>query len=154
MPANKKWIVYAAVVWTLIFTAMSVYWALGGMIGVESLGGAIYEKALDRDPSFIPLVWATAVAKLLGAVFLLLLLKRKLSAKRTKIIKVLCAAAGIFMILYGVGNFITVSLAGLHVLQFDLSAYALKWRLIFWEPFWVVGGIFYLLSGLGSRNNV
>lgn len=148
---RRKRFIYVGVIWTVLFAAMSFYWATGGMIGVESLGGSIYQKALDRDPEFIPMVWVTGVVKLLGGIVLVLLLKRNLHPKLKKGISIICIAAGVFMILYGVANFITISLAGLNVLKFDLSNYAIKWRLIFWEPFWVIGGVCYLCSGLVGR---
>ncbi len=53
-------------------------------------------------------------------------------------------AVGLF--LYGLLNLITISLAGLNVLDFELSGYAMFWRLIFWEPFWMLGGILYWMS--------
>lgn len=146
-----KSLIYTGIGWTMLFAAMSFYWAAGGMIGVESLGGAIYEKALERDPGFVPVVWATGFIKLAGAVLLLLLLLRH---ERHAVIRRLsariCTLAGILMFLYGLGNFITVALAGLNVLDFDLSDYAVKWRLIFWEPFWMVGGLLYFAAGRGN----
>lgn len=147
MKQNTKKIVYAGAVWSFIFALMSFYWAAGGMIGVKSLGGVIYQKAIERDPSFITVVWVTGVIKLAGAVVLLLLLNMRPNTRVKKLLSQFCITAGILMMLYGVGNFITISLAGLNVLNFDLSAYAMTWRLIFWEPFWVAGGILYFLAG-------
>ncbi|AGA59039.1 hypothetical protein Theco_2978 [Thermobacillus composti KWC4] len=43
MDRRGKGVVYAGIGWTVLFAAMSFYWAAGGMIGVESLGGAVYE---------------------------------------------------------------------------------------------------------------
>lgn len=149
---SKNWFATTGIIWTLIFAGMSFYWAAGGMIGVRSLGGEIYQKALNQDPSFIPIVWATGVVKLLGAVILWIAARNIGPALFVKWMVVVCIIAGIFMILYGILNFITISLAALGVLDFNLDAYAIRWRLIFWEPFWVLGGIFYLMTGLKSRD--
>ncbi|EST54686.1 hypothetical protein T458_09060 [Brevibacillus panacihumi W25] len=146
------WFIYAGMVWTLLFAFMSFYWAAGGMMGVKSLGGQIYQMAMDRDPEFIPVVWATGVVKL-GGLLLLFCLMRS-GNPRTKLSRWLAyssMSAGILMILYGVGNFITISLAAIHVLDFDLEPYAIRWRLLFWEPFWIVGGIFYVFAGYGKN---
>ncbi|USG64393.1 DUF3995 domain-containing protein [Brevibacillus ruminantium] len=150
----RTWFIYAGIVWTLFFAFMSFYWAAGGMIGVKSLGGQIYQMALNRDQEFIPIVWATGVVKL-GGVLLLFCLMRKGSSrlKISKWLSIMSMLAGIFMILYGVGNFITISFSAIHVLDFDLEPYAIKWRLLFWEPFWIVGGIFYVLAGYGKKSN-
>lgn len=154
MRLRTTWFIYAGIVWTLLFTIMSFYWAAGGMIGVKSLGGKIYEMALNRDPGFIPVVWATGFVKLGGGLLLLCLIKSRSS--RTKIrrsLTFICISAGIFMILYGLGNFITISLSAINVLDFELDAFAIKWRLLFWEPFWVIGGIFYVLAGYTSEHS-
>lgn len=152
MRFRKTSFIYAGMVWTLIFAFMSFYWAAGGMIGVKSLGGQIYQMSLNRNSGFILLVWATGGVKL-GGVFLLIALIRskKFRRKIRKWLLFICIAAGIFMILYGVGNFITISLAAINVLDFDLETYAIKWRLLFWEPYWIVGGVFYVLAGLSKK---
>lgn len=147
MKLHRQWSIYAGIVWSVLFAAMSFYWAAGGMLGVESLGGEIYRQAIERESSFILLVWVTGVVKLGGALLLLLLLKKPIHMKIRKVISRLCMIAGALMILYGLANITTISLAGLQVLHFDLSAYAMTWRLIFWEPFWMAGGILYVLAG-------
>lgn len=42
---TNKWFLYIVVSWTILFAGMSFYWAMGGMIGVRSLGGAISMKS-------------------------------------------------------------------------------------------------------------
>ena len=145
MDRRGKGVVYAGIGWTVLFAAMSFYWAAGGMIGVESLGGAVYEKALERDPEFAAIVWATGFVKLAGAVLLLLLLGRRWSFRR--LLAWICMVAGVLIFLYGLANFVTISLAGLNVLDFDLSRHAMVWRLVFWEPFWMAGGWLYFAAG-------
>ena len=43
----NKYFLYLGVIWTILFAGLSFYWAMGGMFGVRSLGGAIYEQALN-----------------------------------------------------------------------------------------------------------
>jgi len=147
-------VICAGIGWTLLFAAMSFYWAAGGMIGVESLGGAIYEKAMERDPEFAAVVWASGFVKLAGAIPLLLLFRSGLSRSFRRLTARICMVVGALLFLYGLANFITISLAGLNVLDFDLSRYALVWRLAFWEPFWMVGGWLYFESGRKSLRQV
>ena len=52
---------------------MSFYWALGGELGLNTLGSGI--QALAHDPSFIALVWLTGVVKVLGGLFALTLVR-------------------------------------------------------------------------------
>ncbi|WP_277674190.1 DUF3995 domain-containing protein [Piscibacillus halophilus] len=140
------WFITMGIVWTIIFAGMSFYWAMGGMLGVKSLGGTIYEMSLNPDHSFITIVWLTGFIKLLGVILLLMLLihwkKTIISETLYYVTKVL----GILLFLYGLLNFITISLSVFGILDFNLDSYATFWRLIFWEPFWMIGGVFYFLA--------
>jgi len=126
---------------------MSFYWALGGMVGVKSLGGSIYNHALKREASFIAIVWITGFMKLGGGLFLLLLLK-DWPNKIHRIFYFIALIGGSFLFLYGLANFITLSLAFTGLLSMEIEGYALIWRLFFWEPFWMLGGVLFILSGL------
>jgi len=149
---RTAWFIYVGMVWTLLFAFMSFYWAAGGMIGVKSLGGQIYQMALNRDPEFIPVVWTTGFVKLGGVLLLFCLMRNgSLLTKINRWLAYSSMSAGILMILYGAGNFSTISLSAIHVLDFDLEPYAIKWRLLFWEPFWIVGGILYVFAGYGKK---
>ena len=147
-------VICAGIGWTLLFAAMSFYWASGGMIGVESLGGAIYEKAMERDPEFAAVVWATGFVKLAGAIPLILLLRNGPGGSFRRLLARFCMVVGALLFLYGLANFVTISLAGMNVLDFDLSRYALVWRLVFWEPFWMAGGWLYFAAGRAGLRRV
>ncbi|WP_286171957.1 DUF3995 domain-containing protein [Gracilibacillus phocaeensis] len=142
---NKRWLTLG-VVWTVVFAGMSFYWAMGGMFGVRSLGGAIYEQSLDPDPSFILLVWLTGFVKLLGVLLLVLLLISWQNAFMNKMLYYLTKTGGILLFLYGLLNFITISMSAFDILAMDLTAYATFWRLVFWEPYWMIGGVCYFFS--------
>lgn len=72
---NKRFYIYSGAIWCFLFAKMSFYWANGGMIGVKTLGGVIYKSAMEREPSFIAMVWLTGIVKLGGGLFILLLLR-------------------------------------------------------------------------------
>jgi len=124
----------------------------GGMIGVRSLGGAIYEQSLDPEPSFILVVWLTGFVKLLGAALLLLLLVNWRKAWIKRSLCYITKITGIFLFLYGMLNMITISLSAFEVLDFDLDRNATFWRLVFWEPYWMLGGVLYFFA-VGRRND-
>ncbi|MBD1380748.1 DUF3995 domain-containing protein [Metabacillus arenae] len=145
MKTNKGFL-YAGVTWSILFAVMSFYWAMGGMLGVRSVGGAIYEMSLNPPPSFIAIVWITGFIKLLGAVWLLMLLMKWGNSRIQKLVYFITKIAGLFLFLYGLLNFITIFLSSIGVIDFELSKYATFWRLVFWEPFWMIGGIFYFFS--------
>ncbi|WP_253702037.1 DUF3995 domain-containing protein [Bacillus sp. FJAT-27445] len=140
------WFIYLGIIWTIIFSGMSIYWAMGGMLGVRSLGGTIYEIALNPSPSFLAIVWITGFIKLLGAVLLLMLLVHRNNSEVIRKLFYIVKTGGALLFLYGALNFITISLHAFHILNFDLDQYATFWRLVFWEPFWMAGGVFYFFS--------
>lgn len=143
---RNHWFVVLGIAWTIIFAGMSFYWAIGGMLGVRSLGGAVYEMSLNPEPSFIMIVWLTGLIKLLGAILLLLLFVQWSNAVIKKILYYIAKTAGVLLFLYGLLNFITISMSAINLLQFDLDAYATFWRLVFWEPFWMLGGVCYFFA--------
>lgn len=132
---------------------MSFYWALGGMAGVKSLGGSIYEHALKREAAFIAIVWITGFMKLGGGLFLLLLLK-EWSIKVHRILFYTALIGGMFLFLYGLANAITLSFVFTGLLSMQIDDYALKWRLFFWEPFWMLGGVLFILSSFNFKTSV
>lgn len=143
---RNNWIITFGIVWTIVFSGMSFYWAMGGLLGVRSLGGAIYERSLTPSPSFIMIVWFTGFIKLLGVILLLSLLVQWKKPIITRILFYVTKVVGILLFLYGFLNFVTITLSTLNILDFDLDSYATFWRLIFWEPFWMIGGVFYFFS--------
>lgn len=145
MESNKLFITLG-IGWTSVFAIMSFYWATGGMAGVRSLGGEIYEISLNPELSFIIVVWMTGFIKLLGVILLLMLLVRWRSIIKAKSLYYITKFVGILLFLYGLLNFTTISLSAFNILDFNLDGYATFWRLVFWEPFWMIGGLFYFYS--------
>ena len=140
--ASENRAAYAAAAWMVIFAAMSFYWAAGGMVGAETLGPAISDRAEVRDPDFVAVLWATAVAKLLGAGLALALVQpcgRRLP--RRLLLTVAWAAAGLIL-LYGAANLVQHALMVTGVLDVPagLGRTAARWHLFFWDPFWLLGG--------------
>ncbi|MBN6189080.1 DUF3995 domain-containing protein [Aneurinibacillus sp. BA2021] len=143
---RNYWFIALGIVWSIMFSGMSFYWAMGGLVGARSLGGSIYELSLNPSPSFVMIVWLTGFIKLLGLILLLMLLVQWKKPVLTKILYYVVKVVGVLLFLYGLLNFVTITLSMFNILDFDLDSYATFWRLIFWEPFWMLGGIFYFFS--------
>lgn len=114
------------------------------------MGGLIYQKAVERDPSFITIVWLTGVAKVCGGILLLLNL-REWSKITKRIVVLLTLISGVFLFFYGFANMLTLALSSIGLLSLQIDSLALKWRLIFWEPFFMIGGVLFILSALRSK---
>jgi hypothetical protein len=54
-PSRTAWAAYAACVLALLSAIPSFYWAAGGTIGLDTVGGAIEELARARDPAGVAL---------------------------------------------------------------------------------------------------
>jgi hypothetical protein len=146
MLRNNYWFITLGIVWTVIFAGMSFYWAAGGMVGVRSLGGAVYDMAINPNPSFINIVTLTGFIKLLGVILLLMLFVQWRNPIITRMLYYITKIVGVLIFLYGLLNFITISMSVFDILDFDLDSYATFWRLAFWEPFWMAGGVFYFFT--------
>ena len=146
MLRNNYLFITLGIVWTVIFAGMSFYWAAGGMVGVRSLGGAVYDMAINPNPSFIKIVWLTGFIKLLGVIILLMLFVQWRNPIITRMLYYITKIVGVLIFLYGLLNFITISMSVFDILDFDLDSYATFWRLAFWEPFWMAGGVFYFFT--------
>lgn len=88
----------------------------------------------------------TDFIKLLGVIWLLMLLVEWRSTVMDKTLYYITKSVGILLFLYGLLNFFTISLSTFNILNFNLDGYATFWRLVFWEPFWMIGGLFYFYS--------
>ncbi|GAA0463738.1 DUF3995 domain-containing protein [Alkalibacillus silvisoli] len=143
---RNYWFINLGIVWTVIFAGMSFYWAMGGMLGVRSLGGAVFEMSINPDPSLIISVWLTGFVKLLGVILLLMLLVQWRKPKITRTLYYITKIVGVLLFVYGLLNFITITMSVFNIMNFDLDSYATFWRLAFWEPFWMVGGVFYFFA--------
>lgn len=152
MVDRKKGYAIAGAVWCLLFAIISFYWASGGMIGVRSLGGSIQELAIQREPSFVAIVWITGILKVIGGLFLLCLLKRWPN-KTGRIFYSVALVGGVLLVIYGFVNAVTLILSNFGMMDLALDSFALKWRLYFWEPFWMVGGVLFILSAVRFKRD-
>ena len=65
-PRTAAWAAYAACALALLSAVASFYWALGGTVGLDTVGGAIEELARTRDPAGVALGIAAGTLKVAG----------------------------------------------------------------------------------------
>lgn len=134
------------------FSALiSVYWAVGGTIGLDTVGGGLEDLARSDDVRATALVWTTVVLKAL-AVALALALVRPWGARLPR--PLLLAVGGLgaaVLTLYG--TLLTVvgalALTGLLATDAVTDRYALTWHVLFWDPVFLFWG---LLLGAATLN--
>lgn len=144
-----RWPGYAASAWAFIFAAVSFYWALGGTVGLATLGTTLYALALARDPVAIAVGgWGAGAAKLLGGFLPLALLSCRMLPRFRRALRVLAGAGGIGMALYGGASLVqhSLMLTGAIALPAGLGLFGARWHLILWDPWWLLGGLLFLMA--------
>jgi hypothetical protein len=84
----------AAAAWCVAFGVLSLYWAVGGTLGVDQLAVSLQERADERETGFVAIVAATGIAKLLGAIVPLWLVFRPHSRTVGKVLLFSAGQAG------------------------------------------------------------
>jgi hypothetical protein len=143
-----KWAGYAAAIWAFLFAAMSFYWALGGRIGLDTIGDAITRPALAGDPTILAIVWITGALKVVAGVVALALVRPwGRTIPRWTPLLAGWGASALFLV-YGAANLVqdTLIVAGAIATPAGLGATAARWHLFFWDPWWLLGGVFFALA--------
>ncbi len=145
----RTWPAYAAAVVAFVFALVSFYWGAGGTALVSTLGGRIEELALARDPAIITAVWLTGVAKLAGAVLALALVQRWGLRLPRRGLRAAAWTGAAVLTAYGLVQVTAVALVatGLITPDVPIAPSVLRWRLLLWEPWFLVWG---LLLGLAT----
>jgi hypothetical protein len=143
---RTTWAAYAACGWALLFALMSFYWAAGGNFGVETLGSAIQAQA--HNPGFVAIVWLTGVAKVIGGLFALTLVRPWALWLPRRLKLILAWTGGIGLALYGGVQLLIEGavLSGLLHVSGPVDWVGLRWHIWLWDPWWLLGGILFLLA--------
>jgi hypothetical protein len=136
---------YGAAAWAILFAAMSAFWALGGTLGLETLGNEIEREARERDPDTIALVWVTALLKLAAAALALALVRPWGRVLPRRLLVIATWITGLGLLAYGLANFVQHGLMKVGAVDTPeaLGSYAAGWHLGFWDPFWLLGGVLF-----------
>jgi uncharacterized protein DUF3995 len=155
--AMALWAAYAACAWAFAFAALSFYWAAGGTAGAETIGEAVTKPVLARDPGWIALLWATGALKAVGGLLALALVQPWGRAIPRWMRLTAAWGAGALMFLYGGAGMIQFALmaAGALSVPASVGATAVRWHLLLWEPWWMLGGLLFMASAwLAGRRGV
>jgi hypothetical protein len=137
---------YGAAGWAFLFALMSFYWAFGGRASISTQAVAI-QNQID-DPGFVALLWVTGALKLVAgliALALVLPLGRRIPRRPLLIVGWVTA---VILLLYGSLGWLQALLweTGVQTVPAAVGPRAARWKLIFWDPFWTLGGSLFLIS--------
>ncbi|MBO3089274.1 DUF3995 domain-containing protein [Cellulomonas dongxiuzhuiae] len=146
------WVAWGAVVVAFAFAAVSLVWATGSTVGLDTLGGSIERLGRERDPALLAANAVALVLKILGGVLALALVQPWGERLPRRPLLALAWSAAALLVLYGALQVTTLVLVAADVVVPDevLSDRALRWRLLLWEPWFLVWGL--LLAGATLRS--
>ena len=147
---RRTWAGYAAAIWAGLFGLVSLYWALGGLFAIDTVGGRIEELARARDPQAYLLGWGATAGKAAGVLLALALVQHWGRIVPRVLLLIAGWAATVLLIGYGGLTVGAEALVALHVLHLSsgVDTYAFYWHLALWDPYFLVWGI---LFGLAVR---
>jgi hypothetical protein len=140
---RPEWPAYAACALALLYAVPSFYWAAGGTVGLDTVGGAIEELARDRDPAGLALGIGAGVLKVGGAVLALALVRPWGRRVPRRLLGGVAWAAGVGLTLYG-GLLVAVGalvLAGVIRPAGSVDRMALRWHVLLWDLWFLVWGL-------------
>ncbi len=165
MPARHQWKsmistpsqvpAWSAFWWSLAFGAISLYWAAGGTIALSTLAKTIQDRAEEQDAALLMLTAVTGVLKIGAGLVALATIQRWGSQLPRRLLLPTVWGVGVLYTLYGVANFIDKVLmaTGLRSIPDAMGDDAVIWYLVVWEPFWILGGVLFLLTAWGFQRS-
>jgi hypothetical protein len=115
------WAGYTACIWALVFAAISFYWAAGGTAGRDTIGPALVQS------------WGRVLPRraLLSTAW----------------------GGGILMALYGGASWVQEGLMVFGVIRIPagLGHTAALWHVVLWDPWWLLGGILFIIAAWSYR---
>ena len=130
--------------WAAAFAVLHVFWALGGQAGLASSAGT--ELATERPGWFVAGgLWGVAVLLLVAAALGAALTR----AHGRRLLVLGGAAVGLLLLLRGLG-IEALLLAGAYDGNAAMSNAQRHWSLVLWNPWFVLGGLAFLLAARAS----
>jgi hypothetical protein len=138
---RRTWAAYAAAVWAGVFAVVSLYWALGGMAGIDTVGGEI--EKLARAGEGGALAWGAALLKVAGVGYALALAQRWGRVFPRPLMLAGGWAGTAVLIGYGGLTVGTEVLVALDVVDppAGIDWYAFYWHLALWDPYFLLWGV-------------
>jgi hypothetical protein len=137
------WAAYGACALALLYAVPSFYWALGGIAGLDTVGGAIEELGRSRDPTGVALGVGAGVLKVAGGLLALALVRPWGRAIPRRLLLGAAWAAGSVLSAYG-GLLVVVGalvLTGVINPAGPVDRMALRWHVLLWDLWFLVWGL-------------
>lgn len=139
----RRWGCLAAA-WCVLFTAVHLYWALGGQRGLASSAGT--ELATHRPLWFVLAgLWGVAAVLLVGAGFNIGLTRWRFRGTLRRVIIALGLLGGGLLVLRGLLLEVVLT-TGIGGVSDAVGSAQTHWGLLLWNPWFMLGGVMVLLA--------
>jgi len=145
LPRWASGVAYAVCGWAFAFAALSCYWALGGTVGTQTISPAIVALARAHDPLVYAALWLGALVKVISGVFVLALIQPWGRVIPRWLLLMLAWGAGTLLFVHGGLFFVVGVLALSGTIRVGTPLLVLRWYTFLWGPWWLAGGILFLL---------
>jgi Protein of unknown function (DUF3995) len=154
LPRWSRGMAYAACGWAFVFAALSCYWALGGTAGAQTISPAIAALARAHDPLVYAALWLGALVKVISGVVVLALIQPWGKRVPRPALLLLAWGAGTLLFVHGGLFFVVGVLALSGTIRVGTPLLMLRWYTFLWGPWWLLGGILFLLvAWIGLRRS-
>jgi Protein of unknown function (DUF3995) len=150
------WAAYAACWVALAYALVSFYWAVGGTLGVGTLGGRLEELAREGDPVILWLAGVAGVLKVAGAVVALALVRPWGRGVPGRLLLVVAWVGAVVLVLYGGVNVVAGALVLGGVIEGTgaVDRGALWWHVLVWDLWFLVWGMLLGVAAWGFGRRV
>ena len=144
----RRWAGAGGAIWGAAFGLLSLYWALGGRVGLHQLGTGIQEQVAHPTTGFTISLWASVVAKAIACLLGIALMVPLDRIVPRWLLLIAGWAGGIGLTLYGLAGITQAALIVIGVIDApsSMGADAAPWYLGVWEPTWLTGGLLFLAA--------
>jgi hypothetical protein len=139
---------WAAFAVGILYTAISVYWALGGRWLLADVGSNLVAAPTREAGLLIAMVWAAVFIKFAGAIVPIMAVPTQLAPSVRRIVRGLAWAEAAILTLYGLVWTSVGLLVQIHFVRTPANAdhVALAWHAFVWDPWFLVWGILVLIA--------
>ena len=144
---------YAAATVAFAYALVSLYWAFGGLGLVSTVGGYVAQFANRGGASAALVAAAATLAKVLGGLLALALVRSWGHAVPRRWLLSLAVVASAVLVVYGAANVAgaALTLSGAVHPSGEVDRNALRWHLELWDLWFLVWGLLLALATEGYR---
>jgi hypothetical protein len=141
--ARTSWAAYGACALAFAYAGVSLYWALGGTGGLNTVGGFAERAARSPGRAALTLIWATVVVKVLGGLLALSLVRPWGASVPRRLVLLAGTAASALLIMYGGVLVIAAVLVETGVVRpgTPIDWRGFRWHLGLWDLWFLIWGV-------------